>query len=350
LGRPAAMRAMSCCGLMPSLSALSMIGAPCASSAPTKCSWCPCILWKRTQMSAWMYSMMCPMCNEPLAYGSAVVTKILRGIRASLAGILQLLELRLVDGLLVGLLAVDLALIQQLLDRGVHGAHAELPTRLHGVLELVELALAYEVGGGRRVHENLERRHAALFVGTLQQLLRDDTPERGRQHGAHVRLLVGGEHVYHAVDRLRRAVGVQRSHDENTHFRGGHRDAHGLEVAQLADQDHVRVLAQGGVHRGCETRAVHPDLALADEAALALVHELNRVLDGKDVALHAAVDVVDHGRERGGLARTGLTGHQDQSVIGAAHLPHRLRHLQLIERERLGGDGAEHGTHAVQMP
>src|ERR1700704_3551315 len=194
---------MSCCGLMPSLSALSMIGAPCASSAPTKCSSCPCILWKRTQMSAWMYSMMCPMWNGPLAYGSAVVTKILRGIRASLqpsAGILQILELRLVDGLLVGLLARDLALIQQLLDRGVHGAHAELPPRLHGVLELVELALAYEVGGGRRVHENLERRHAALLVDTLQQLLRDHTPQRGRQHGAHVRLLVGREHVHHAID------------------------------------------------------------------------------------------------------------------------------------------------------
>src|SRR5256884_1122852 len=144
--------------------------------------------WQRTQMSAWMYSMMCPMWNGPLAYGSAVVTKILRGIRASLqphrrpadvsasARILQVLELRLVDGLLVGLLAADLALIQQLLDRGVHGTHAELPTRLHGVLELVELALAYEIGGSRGVHQDFERRHAALPVGALSQLLRDDHP------------------------------------------------------------------------------------------------------------------------------------------------------------------------------
>src|SRR3989440_1413488 len=328
-----------------------MIGAPCASSAQTKCSWCPCILWKRTQMSAWMYSMMCPIWNGPLAYGSAVVTKILRGIRASLsAGILQLLELRLVEGLLVGLLARDLALIQQLLDRGVHGAHAELPTRLHGVLELVELALAYEVGGSRGVHQNLERRHAALAVGALQQLLRDDAPQRGRQHGAHVRLLVGGERVHHAVDGRRRAVGVQRTHDEDAHLRRGDGEAHGLEVAQLADQDHVGVFAQGGVQRGGEARAVHADLALADEAALSLVHELDRVLDGEDMALHAPVDVVDHRRERGGLARTGLAGHQDQSVIGAAHLPHRVRHLQLLERERLGGDGAEYGADAVQMP
>src|SRR5438552_8704088 len=157
-----------------------MIGAPWVSSAQTKLTLCPCCLWKRTQISACTYSMMCPMWNGPLAYGSAVVTKILRGIRASLqphgrpadvsasARILQVLKLRLVDGLLVGLLAADLALIQQLLDRGVHGTHAELPPGLHGVLELVELALAYEVGGGRRVHENLERRHAPLPVGALQ--------------------------------------------------------------------------------------------------------------------------------------------------------------------------------------
>ena len=65
---------------MPSASALSMIGAPCASSAQTKCTSCPCIRWKRTQMSAWMYSMMWPMWNEPLAYGRAVVTKRRRGI------------------------------------------------------------------------------------------------------------------------------------------------------------------------------------------------------------------------------------------------------------------------------
>ena len=38
--------------------------------------------WKRAQMSAWMYSMMWPMWNGPLAYGRAVVTKILRVIGA----------------------------------------------------------------------------------------------------------------------------------------------------------------------------------------------------------------------------------------------------------------------------
>ncbi len=64
--------------MTPSASAFSMIGAPCVSSAQTKCTSCPCIRWNRTQMSAWMYSMMWPMWNGPLAYGSAVVTKSLR--------------------------------------------------------------------------------------------------------------------------------------------------------------------------------------------------------------------------------------------------------------------------------
>src|SRR5437667_2457582 len=98
-------------------------------------------------------------------------------------GTLELLELRLVDGLLVGFLARDLALVHQLLDRAIHRAHAELTTRLHGVLELIELALADEVGCGRGVHEDLERGDPALLVGALQQLLRHHSAERSRQHG-----------------------------------------------------------------------------------------------------------------------------------------------------------------------
>ena len=65
--RPAAMLATNCCGVMPAFSAAIMIGAPWASSAPTKWTWWPCIRWNRTQMSAWMYSMMWPMWNLPLA-------------------------------------------------------------------------------------------------------------------------------------------------------------------------------------------------------------------------------------------------------------------------------------------
>src|SRR4029077_5208594 len=92
------------------------------------------------------------------------------------------------------------------------------------------------------------------------------------------------------------------------------------------------------------------DLALTDETALALVHELDRIFYRENVALNAAVDVIDHGRERRRLAGAGLAGHQDQPADDAAHLAHRLGHLQLIERECLGGYRAEDGAHPIDLP
>ena len=78
--RPAATSATNACGVLPALSAAIMIGAPCASSAQTKCTAWPRMRWKRTQMSAWMYSIMWPMWKGAFAYGNAVVTKSLRGM------------------------------------------------------------------------------------------------------------------------------------------------------------------------------------------------------------------------------------------------------------------------------
>src|SRR5258706_8765922 len=54
------------------------------------------------------------------------------------------------------------------------------------------------------------------------------------------------------------------------------------------------------------------DLALVDQAFLRLVHELDRVLDGENMALLGFVDLVDHGGERRGLARTRGTGHRSE--------------------------------------
>src|SRR5512144_1986489 len=68
------MAATKSCGVVPAFSAAIMVAAPCASSAPTKCTSWPLIRCWRTLMSAWMYSMMWPMWSGPLAYGRAVVT------------------------------------------------------------------------------------------------------------------------------------------------------------------------------------------------------------------------------------------------------------------------------------
>ena len=75
-----------------------------------------------------------------------------------------------------------------------------------------------------------------------------------------------------------------------------------LEVAQLADEDDVGVFAEGGAQRLREALRVLMHFALVDQAALVLVHELDRVLDGEDVLVPLGVDLVDHRRQRRRLA------------------------------------------------
>ena len=61
---------------------------------------------------------------------------------------------------------------------------------------------------------------------------------------------------------------------------------------------------------------VEADLALGDDALLVRVDELDRILDGDDVAGGGLVAVVDHGRQGGRLARAGGAGDQHQAALG----------------------------------
>ena len=71
--------------------------------------------------------------------------------------------------------------------------------------------------------------------------------------------------------------------DEVAGLGGGQRGRDRLEVAHLADEDHVRVLAERRLQGLAEARRVRADLALVDDAALVPVDELDRVLDREDV-------------------------------------------------------------------
>src|SRR5688572_12566454 len=75
-------------------------------------------------------------------------------------------------------------------------------------------------------------------------------------------------------------------------------------VADLADHDLVRVVAQDGAQPAREGEAlllVHRDLQHAGELVL------DRVLDGDDLVL-PAVDLADRGVQRSGLAAAGGAG------------------------------------------
>ena len=107
--------------------------------------------------------------------------------------------------------------------------------------------------------------------------------ERARELHAHLLLLRRRKDVDDAVDGARRALRVQRREHEVAGLGGGERGRDRLEVAHLAEEDHVGVLAQRRAQRLAEGRCVGADLALGDDAALVPVHELDRVFDGEDV-------------------------------------------------------------------
>ena len=108
---------------------------------------------------------------------------------------------------------------------------------------------------------------------------------------------------------------MQRAEDEVAGLGGGQRSADRLEVAHLADENHVGVLAQRRTQACAEAECVDPDLALIDDAALVPVHELDRILDREDVVAPRAVDLVDQRREGRRLARAGRSGEQDDAAL-----------------------------------
>ncbi len=134
-----------------------------------------------------------------------------------------------------------------------------LPPTMH-VLQLLRGAFADDGAGGGVDDEDFVHRQPAAAVAALEQELRDDAAQRIGEHGADLRLLIRGEDVDHAVDRLARVVGVQRAEDEQPRLGGGERELDGFQVAHFADEHDVGILAQGGLQARRESSRRAPAL------------------------------------------------------------------------------------------
>ena len=136
-----------------------------------------------------------------------------------------------------------------------------------------------------------------------------------RELRAHLRLLVLREDVDDAVDGLHGASWCAGSRTPGGRSR--RRPAPPRSSRGRAFRRSARCRDPGAA-RACsasrEAVRVGEDLALVDDAALVLVHELDRVLDRDDVLVALAVDLVDHGRERGRLAAAGRAGDQHEAA------------------------------------
>ena len=142
---------------------------------------------------------------------------------------------------------------------------------------------------------------------------------------------------------------MQRAEDEVAGLGRRHGGGDRLEVAHLADEDHVGVLAQRTAERLGEGRRVDADLALVDDAALVAVQELDRVLDGEDVVVACAVDLVDHRRESRRLARAGRACHEHEAARLLCELVQRCGETELLERLDLVRDQAERGAQCLAL-
>ncbi|MNV58603.1 hypothetical protein D3C71_1509890 [compost metagenome] len=80
-----------------------------------------------------------------------------------------------------------------------------------------------------------------------------------------------------------------------------------------------------------------------------LVQVLDRILDGEDVSGRGAVAVVDHRRQRGGLARTGRAHHQHQPTRGHDDVLQHLRQVQLLDARDMALDRTDHHAHLTAL-
>ena len=142
---------------------------------------------------------------------------------------------------------------------------------------------------------------------------------------------------------------MQRPENEVAGLGRGERGRDRLQVAHLAEEDHVRVLAERCPERVGEGRRVGPDLALVDDAALVPVEELDRVLHGEDVLGTVPVDLVDQRRERRRLARARGTRDEDDAARLLGQLVQRSRNAELLERLQLGRNQAEGRTDRLAL-
>ncbi len=118
-----------------------------------------------------------------------------------------------------------------------------------------------------------------------------------------------------------------------------------LEVAQLADQDDVRVFAERGAQRFGEALRVAVHFALVHQTALVLVDVLDRILDGQDVLVALVVDLVEHRGQRRRLAAAGRPGDQHEPARPLGQRREHLRQAEILEALDLLGnqpvDGAD---------
>ena len=178
----------------------------------------------------------------------------------------------------------------------------------------------------------------ATRADAADETLRHDQLERG-----------GNEEWFHAhIDKpgdcAGRVIGVERGEDQVAGEGGLDGDLRGFQVARFANEDAVGVLPQEGAQaaREIETDAF-VDRDLHDSVDVVF----HRILGGEEFGIRL-VDFAQARVERGGFARAGRTGDDDDAVGQLDHFPQcffdALRHAEFVEVE-LDGRAVKNTQH-----
>ena len=123
---------------------------------------------------------------------------------------------------------------------------------------------ANEISDGFVVDEKLVRgNETARDAGN--ESLRENAGQGGCELDANLILLLRGEGVDDAVDRLRGIVGVHGREDEVAGLGGGNGRCHRFVIAHFSHEKHVNVFAEGRDERVGETFGIDAHFALIDD-------------------------------------------------------------------------------------
>ena len=123
--------------------------------------------------------------------------------------------------------------------------------------------------------------------------------------------LVGGEEAENAVDALAGVDRVQGAQHQVSGLGGGERDFHCFAVADFAEQNHFRRLAQSRAQAGCEVRKILPHFPLAEGRLGGQVNKLDRILQRHDMDFRRLIDLVQNRGQGRCLAAAGAAGDED---------------------------------------
>ena len=132
-------------------------------------------------------------------------------------------------------------------------------------------------------------------------------------------------------------------------FSDGQCQADGFQVSQLTHQHNIWVFPQSRAQSLAEAQRIAVHFALINQAFFALVNKFNGVFDSEYMVVTIFVDVVHHGGQSCGLARTCGAGNQYQPPRKQRNLSEHIAHTQLFKCQHIGGNGAKYSGGAAVL-